>query len=237
MSPARRENPADKRPWWAPVLVAIVVILIPPTLVLTNVRLLMTPAFLQIEYRLPGFPDDPYGFTRQDRLRWAPIALEYLLNDAGREFLGDLRFDDGSPVYNERELRHMDDVKRLAQAALRFWLASLLVIAVSLLLTRGVGAIGVWRALAGGGQLTLALMLALALGLAFSFSSVFVGFHRVFFEGDTWLFRYSDTLIRLFPERFWRDAFVFIAAATFAEAAGLWTLARCLSRRAATRTG
>ncbi|MGQ9459511.1 MAG: lipoprotein intramolecular transacylase Lit, partial [Anaerolineae bacterium] len=41
-----------------------------------------------------------------------------------------------------------------------------------------------------------------------SFGPLFVLFHRVFFEGDSWLFAYSDTLIRLFPIRFWRDAFV-----------------------------
>jgi len=40
----------------------------------------------------------------------------------------------------------------------------------------------------------------------------FVAFHEVFFDPGTWVFRYSDTLIRLFPERFWRDAFLAIAA-------------------------
>jgi integral membrane protein (TIGR01906 family) len=60
----------------------------------------------------------------------------------------------------------------------------------------------------------LLLMLVLTIGLAFSFRYVFVGFHRIFFEGDTWLFQYSDTLIRLFPERFWRDAFVFVVVLT-----------------------
>jgi integral membrane protein (TIGR01906 family) len=49
-----------------------------------------------------------------------------------------------------------------------------------------------------------------------SFSFVFVGFHLIFFEGDTWLFLYSDTLIRLFPTRFWRDVFIFVIALTLA---------------------
>ena len=29
--------------------------------------------------------------------------------------------------------------------------------------------------------------------------------HRLFFEGSTWIFPRSDTLIRLFPNRFWID--------------------------------
>lgn len=37
--------------------------------------------------------------------------MNYLTNDEGIEFLGDLKFPDGSPVYNERELHHMVDVK------------------------------------------------------------------------------------------------------------------------------
>jgi uncharacterized membrane protein len=43
------------------------------------------------------------------------------------------------------------------------------------------------------------------------FMGFFVGFHSLFFEGDSWLFLYSDTLIRLFPIRFWQDAFLLAA--------------------------
>jgi len=64
------------------------------------------------------------------------------------------------------------------------------------------------QALARGGWLTVALIGTLIVAIALSFNAVFVGFHKVFFEGETWIFLYSDTLIRLFPVRFWRDAFV-----------------------------
>ena len=43
------------------------------------------------------------------------------------------------------------------------------------------------------------------------FWALFEGFHAIFFEGDSWLFLYSDTLIRLFPIRFWQDTFLFAA--------------------------
>jgi ABC-type uncharacterized transport system permease subunit len=76
------------------------VLSLPVTLLLTSVRLLLTPAFVRLDYGLPGFPPDPYGFTAAERLQGAGIALEYLLNDEPISFLGDLRFDDGSPVYN-----------------------------------------------------------------------------------------------------------------------------------------
>jgi integral membrane protein (TIGR01906 family) len=46
------------------------------------------------------------------------------------------------------------------------------------------------------------------------FGVVFVGFHRLFFEGSSWIFPLSDTFIRLYPERFWRDTFVLVVLIT-----------------------
>jgi uncharacterized membrane protein len=40
----------------------------------------------------------------------------------------------------------------------------------------------------------------------FSPCSRFVTFHQVFFTPGSWTFNISDTLIGLFPERFWYDA-------------------------------
>jgi len=187
----------------------LIVVLVPVVLVLGAVRLLLTPVFIQIEYRMPYFPEDSYGFSQEERLHWAKLARQYLLNRAGIEFLGDLTFEDGSPLYNQRELRHMRDVKIVVKAAMGVLYTSLALI---------VGA-GVWarradwwgqyrRALSRGGWVTVGLLLFLILAIALSFNTVFVLFHQIFFEGDTWIFRYSDTLIRLFPVRFWQDAFV-----------------------------
>ncbi len=39
--------------------------------------------------------------------------MEYLVNNADISYLGDLKFEDGSPLYNERELNHMADVKNV----------------------------------------------------------------------------------------------------------------------------
>jgi integral membrane protein (TIGR01906 family) len=206
-------------PAWAALAWRVLAVLLPVVLILTNVGIAGVNPLLVAEYRRPGFPPDGYGLTTEDRIRWAKIARDYLLNDAGTGFLADLRFEDGSPVYNERELRHMDDVKRLVQAALWAWGGSLLVAgfsAVGLLVARRTAEIR--RGLRAGARLTFMLMIVLVVGLVAAFSVVFVGFHRIFFEGNTWLFLYSDTLIRLFPEQFWRDAFLFVAVTTLAEA-------------------
>ena len=65
----------------------LLVILVLVCLILTGIRLLLTDAFVQIEYNLPWFPDDPYGMTKSERLAYAPIALEFLLNNADESFL------------------------------------------------------------------------------------------------------------------------------------------------------
>lgn len=198
----------------------LVTVLVPVALVLTGVRAMLSSPFLYFEYNTPNFPEDPYNFTKQERLYWSHIALEYLVNEAGIEFLGDLRFADGTPVYNERELRHMLDVKNAVRATLAVWYLSL-----GLLLVLGTwawraGWLGAyWRGVGRGGWLTVMLLGTTIAFVLLSFGVFFVAFHNVFFEEGTWLFYYSDTLIRLFPERFWRDIFIYVGA--FALLAGL----------------
>ena len=55
-----------------------------------------------------------------------------------------------------------------------------------------------------------------------SFDSFFTRFHAVLFETGTWTFLYSDTLIRLFPIKFWADVAAIVAAASMFEGLLLW---------------
>jgi integral membrane protein (TIGR01906 family) len=198
----------------------VVTLLVPGALALAAVRAMMTPVFLNIEYNLPNFPPDQFGFTTQDRLYWSRYALDYLLNSAGISYLGDLRFQNGQPVYNERELHHMVDVKRTLKNALLFWYVSLgLLVVLGVWAWRG-GLMGSFQhGLARGGWLTVLLVGTIIVFVLLSFGVFFVAFHDVFFQPGTWMFQYSDTLIRLFPERFWKDLFIYVG--TLAVIGGL----------------
>jgi integral membrane protein (TIGR01906 family) len=188
-----------------------VTILLPLALTFLGLRLLLTYAFPEIEYRLPGFPVDEYGFTLQDRLHWSQISIDYLLNNANISFLGDLTFPDGSPLFNPRELSHMQDVKNVVHPALWFgygvWI---------LMLGLGLWArFGSWwrdyvRGIQRGGWLTVGLVVVIGIFAGISFWQFFTVFHELFFSGNSWLFLYSDTLIRLFPLQFWQDSFLFV---------------------------
>jgi integral membrane protein (TIGR01906 family) len=192
-------------------------LIIPFFLIITSVRLLLTPMILEVEYNAPGFPPDTYGFTIQDRFKYATPSIDYLVNDQGIEFLANLKFDNGQPIYNERELSHMLDVKVLVQKVILVWYMMLfLLIVMALWAWRGGWARDLWLAISRGGWLTLGLIAAIMVGVFTGFDALFTEFHRIFFSGDTWLFLYSDTLIRLFPMRFWQDAFIFMGIFTLA---------------------
>ncbi|MBI5669822.1 MAG: TIGR01906 family membrane protein [Chloroflexi bacterium] len=193
---------------YARLLQGLLTLAFPFLLVMACIRLVMTPLFLQLVYNRPGFPDDLYGFTTQDRLTYAPLALEYLLNGADITFLSNLRFPDGKAMYNERELRHMRDVKQVTQLAFgAAVIVGVMALSAALFLatdrrTRRYLRFGVLY----GSSLTLALIVAIVIVAVVNWNVFFTGFHQLFFEGGTWRFEYSDTLIRLFPEQFWFEA-------------------------------
>lgn len=205
----------------------VVTLAVPILLTVLAVRLVMSPLFLQVEYNRPGFPADVYGFTTEQRLEYARPAIDYLLNPfAGISFLEDLRLpreqvpadicvsapeDDAlCYMYNARELRHMEDVHVVTQYT---YVLGIVALALGTLSTAYL-----WRrnrpelrvGLFTGAVLTLGIIGTIILLALTAWETFFTGFHSIFFEGDSWLFRYSDTLIRLFPEQFWFDAALLI---------------------------
>ena len=220
----------------SPILSWLITILTPLILIGLGVRLLMTPLFPNIEYRLPWFPKDDYGFTTADRLHWGPMGINYLLNNADISYLGDLKFPGGSPLFNERELSHMHDVKGVMQGFLNIWyLTFAIVILLGVWAWRGNWLPVFSQGARRGGWLTLILAFTVGIiatvgasGNGDMFWTFFEDFHGLFFKGDTWLFPYSDTLIRLYPLQFWQDAVLYIG---IVAAIGALTLAFGLKPR------
>jgi len=185
----------------------------PLLIVLSAVRLSLTPAFISLEYHLPGFPPDPYGFSTEQRLQWADYSIQYLLRRVSHpEFSGQVLMD-GSPLFNERELSHMLDVRQLTTYSLLLWGGLLSLLILSTLLSLILGEIPeLMTALKNGVYITFIAIAGVFVFVAVNFNLIFTKFHELFFKGDTWLFRPSDNLIRLFPLRFWQDLFFFIGA-------------------------
>ncbi len=202
-------------------LTLLLTLAVPVVIVLLSVRLVMSPAFLYFEYHRPGFPVDAYGITLEERLTYGPLAIEYLLNDEGIEWLAAQQFADGTSLYTPLELQHMQDVKIVTRTAFNLLVLLLTGTAACALLllnprTNAIQRRAFWQGIYNGGLLTLGLIVTVVLGAIFAWDYFFVSFHRLFFADGTWVFLYSDTLIRLFPERFWFDAALLIGLLTAA---------------------
>jgi len=208
----------------------LLVLSIPVFLLLTNLYALTSPAFLRYEYGKADFPPSP-GFTDEERLMVAEKAVTYLRSDAGIEVLGDLKGKEG-PLFTERELVHMVDVKVLTRQALLVHGLLGLVIAVSLvvlLVIRGTQT-QISTSLFHGSLLTIPLLGAVVALVYLNFDWFFTHFHLTFFQGNSWMFELSDALIRLFPERFWFDAASLWGFLTLGEAVALGVVAGLCSR-------
>lgn len=195
----------------------LISIIVPLLLMMTSIRILLNPFFLDYEYNLPNFPADEFGFSKADRLHWGKLSLDYLTNSTGPEFLADLKFEDGDPIYNERELSHMLDVKNLVQLMIKIMLPMAGFLVLAWVFAWRLGWIPqFWKSISQGGWLTLGLIGLVLIGTVINFDAIFTTFHRLFFTGNTWLFYFDDTLIRLFPEKLWSDAFTFMGVFTLA---------------------
>ncbi len=190
-----------------------VTLAIPFLLTLGTVRLLISwdnPSYPEFEYG--RIPPDQFGLTPEERLAYADATLTYLReSDPAEEvihLLEDLRLPGGNePLYNEREIGHMIDVKVVADAFRTvLWILLLIVVGGLILLfgwreSRDQGA----RAIKNGGLLTVIIVVAVMVFMAVAWGLAFTLFHNLFFSSGTWTFRYTDSLIRLFPEQFWFD--------------------------------
>jgi integral membrane protein (TIGR01906 family) len=217
----------------------VVVLALPVFLVLTSARLLVQNWYPRYEYSKAGFPPDPYGFTQQERLQLLTGVYNYLNSPLSVEqaipMLKDMRLPYGNgALFNPEEVSHMVDVKRVMDSAWRAQVVSGLVVILGLLflLVRPATRVMGWNALFGGGLLTAGLLLALGMFVVLGFDTFFTQFHEVFFPQGNWTFDYSDSLIRLLPERFFYDAFSLGAVFALVSAVLLAVIGFVLGRRA-----
>lgn len=214
----------------------LIVLAVPLVLIVVVVRLVTLPWFPAWEYHRPGFPEDDYGLQRDERLRLARTSIAFLNLPHDVERLERLQLPDGAPAFTERELQHMRDVKRVYDGITVVGLLALVMaISAGYVLHRRDAGAAIWGGLSDGALLTLVVLVVLGVLMLFAWDAFFTGFHRIFFDSGSWRFRYSDTLIRLFPMRFWRDAGVLVAGAVAVVAFVLALIGRMWQRHLETQ--
>ena len=113
----------------------------------------------------------------------------------------------------------MADVRALFVPIQRGGLVVVLAIAVlAVALARTRLRTAVPRGLLAGALATLVVAVLLVPVILLGFDGFFTRFHEMFFEGDSWRFSSTDTLIRIYPERFWEDVSQLAATITVVQA-------------------
>ena len=184
-------------------LTLLIALAVPVVLVGNGVWLLLTPATVDVQYALPGFPVDPDGVQDPHRTQLAKLGVEAIRpGGEGVQLLQDARLPGGRDAFAPREVRHMADVRAVVAAVLVAWAVALVLAGAAAALLRKRGA-SVRAALARGGALTLGVAGLLALVMLVNFDWFFDTFHSVLFADGTWKFKDRFTLRQLYPDAFW----------------------------------
>lgn len=216
----------------------LIVLAMPVAIVLLSARVMVNTWYPRFEYARPDFPPDRYGFTDAERLEFATVSIDYLNAPAPPEeaimMLVRLRLPGTlEPLFLPYELNHMIDVKRLTDTLWQVLVAAGAIVlagVVGLLARRATRPDG-YAALFVGGALTSGLLMVLIVLVLLSWRWFFIAFHDVFFPPGTWTFDWTDSLIRLFPDRFWFDAGVLLVGGALVLALVVTGVGFLLGRR------
>ncbi|MGC8852894.1 MAG: TIGR01906 family membrane protein [Hydrogenobacter sp.] len=185
----------------------LAILIAPLLLVLLSVRLAFTEFFVRWEYAKKDFPEDKWGLRKEVRLKIAILGLKAVLSDEGmKEFKA-------SGFFGEREIKHMEDVKRLLSVLFpTLYVLGILWLFITLSLgsKRQIG-----QVLIISGTLTEALVLIVLLISLINYDWLFTTFHNYVFDPYSWRFRDDDMLLRVYPMKFWFDATIFVGILTF----------------------
>ena len=119
-------------------------------------------------------------------------------------------------VFNQREIAHMYDVKRLVRGtywvaiASGLWIAG--TVALGIIRCRRRWPVQTARIALWGGAVTLGAVVGVGMAAIASFDALFLLFHRLSFANDLWILDpRTDYLLILFPAGFWFDATMRVA--------------------------
>ncbi|MCP3660692.1 MAG: TIGR01906 family membrane protein [Bacteroidetes bacterium] len=186
-------------------------LLLPFLLILSYGRLFMTNKFLKWEYNKSNFPKDIYGFTTKDRIKYSADFIKYLHSNNDISYLKNLTFSNGKKLLNDRELSHMEDVKKVIKIIniIRIIVLITFIITFSILFISNYKI--AFKYTLYGSIFSIFLLISISILGLFSFNTLFNYFHHLMgFSKGTWVFYESDALIRLFPLKLWFDSFIIL---------------------------
>ena len=146
--------------------------------------------------------------------RIADAFVAYFQGPPGQIQMQVTAFGQSRPLFNDREVAHMEDVQALIQFFLRMQVIAaavvILRIAAAVVFDRSAGALG--RDMLWSTGLMVALVVLVGVLSLIDFDALWTRFHQIAFRNDLWqLDPTRDYLIMLFPEPFWFTATIRMA--------------------------
>ncbi|MFT7585096.1 MAG: integral membrane protein (TIGR01906 family) [Cellvibrionaceae bacterium] len=212
----------------------IVILSFPFLLGFGTVRTIIASDYPAFEY--PRIAPDAYGWSAEERLALGNATLDYIQRPEPAEeviyLLKDMRLpeDQATPVYNESEIGHMIDVKILFDGIGRVLRGLMVIVPVGLASLFFINKTEFYETVYKGGWATVILLASIAIFILVGWTVFFTLFHELLFPPGTWTFYYTDSLIRLFPEKFWFDVGAIISIGTLLEGVIVMFIGRYLVR-------
>jgi integral membrane protein (TIGR01906 family) len=209
---------------WVRGLVSLAFVLLLPLLIIgTSLRGLVTDRDLMLR----GFRDNQVatttGLDDPQLQRIADAFVAYFQGPPGQIQMQVTAFGQSRPLFNAKEVTHMEDVQRLIQFFLQMQIVAAAVVVLRVVVAfasdRAPAPIG--RELLWSAALMVALVVLVGVLSLMDFDALWTRFHQIAFRNDLWQLDPSkDYLIMLFPEPFW-----FTATLRMATTVALQTLA------------
>ena len=188
-------------------------------LITGNVLILINEWYLRWEYsRLePNQRLEP-----EERLKLSKRILRFIKGQVElREIEGEL---------NQREIRHLRDVRDLVHKIKILNYLALLTLSMILIFNKKRMNFVMSIISISSGIFLLFLSISLFL-ISLKFDYFFIKFHELVFPGGFWWFGEEDTLIQLYPEKFWKDFTLIIISSLLVENIFIFTISLLTNRR------
>lgn len=196
----------NEHTWLRATLSAAFVVMLPLLIIGTNLRWLVTDRDLMLQ----GFRDNGVAATtRLDDRQLGQVADAFVRYFQAPPGLMEVQVQvDGQqrPLFNEREVRHMQDVQALVQLFLRLQVIAAVVVAARLAWALGVerSAAALGRDMLLSALFVVGLVVLIGALALVDFTALWTRFHQVAFRNNLWLLDpRTDYLIMLFPEPAW----------------------------------
>ncbi|HEY0583647.1 MAG TPA: TIGR01906 family membrane protein [Chloroflexota bacterium] len=204
---AARVNDAPELLDWLRGLLSLAFVMLLPLLIIgTSLRGLVSDR----ELILQGFRDNQVAVTTglddAQLQRIADTFVAYFQAPPGQIQLQVTAFGQSRPLFNDKEVQHMEDVQALIQFFLRLQLVGAAVVVLRLGVAFAVdrSTISVGREMLWSAALMVGVVVLVGVLSLLDFDGLWTRFHQVAFRNDMWLLDpRTDYLIMLFPEPFW----------------------------------